>query len=115
MRREYRREFTLGQRVRWMNSAGANETLATSGPAAINRVSRGRTYSGERCKANKHNDNDALVRRLPWSFALNPKLPQMMVHVEVGVTHALCPRHLTKHRVRSELATRSTEALKKYS
>ena len=37
----------------------------------------------------------------------------MMVHVEVGVTHALCPRHLAEHRVRRELALRSTETLKK--
>ena len=35
---------------------------------------------------------------------LGPKLPQMMVYVEVSVAHTLGPRHLTKHRVRSELA-----------
>ena len=44
---------------------------------------------------------------------LSSKLPQMMIHVEVGVAHALGPRHLTKHRVRRELALRCTEALRK--
>jgi len=33
----------------------------------------------------------------------------MMVHVEVGVTHALCRRHLTKHRLRRELPPKLIE------
>jgi hypothetical protein len=36
-----------------------------------------------------------------------------MVNVKIRVAHALRPRHLTKCRVRSELAVKSTEALKK--
>jgi len=35
-----------------------------------------------------------------------------MVHVDVGVTHALSPRHPTKKRVRSKLAFPGTKALK---
>jgi len=65
VKRKYGREFYAGTKGPLDEQPGANETFATSGPAAMNRVSRGRTYSGERCKANKHNDNDALVRRLP--------------------------------------------------
>ncbi len=44
---------------------------------------------------------------------LGPKLPQMMIHVKVGVAHAFAPRHLTERCVRSELDLRSTEAVKK--
>jgi hypothetical protein len=43
---------------------------------------------------------------------LGPKLPQMMVHVKVGVAHALAPRHLTERCVRSELDLRNTELVK---
>ncbi len=46
-------------------------------------------------------------------FTLDPKLPQVMVHVKVGVAHALGPRHLTERCVRSKLALRITEAVKK--
>ena len=46
-------------------------------------------------------------------FTLGPKLPQMMVHVKVGVAHALGPGHLAEGCVRSELAIRITEAVKK--
>jgi hypothetical protein len=45
--------------------------------------------------------------------SLSPKLAQMMVHVEVGVSHPLGPRHLTQCCVRKELALRTTEAIKK--
>src|SRR6266478_2457308 len=50
---------------------------------------------------------------LGGEFTLGPKLPQMMVHVEIGVAHALGPRHLAERCVRSELAIRITEAVKK--
>ena len=36
-----------------------------------------------------------------------------MVHMKIGMAHALGPRHLTEHCVRSELALRITEAVKK--
>ncbi len=35
---------------------------------------------------------------------LGPKLPQVMVHMKVGMAHALGPRHLAERCVRSELA-----------
>lgn len=35
---------------------------------------------------------------------LDPKLPQVMVYMKIGMAHALGPRHLTEHCVRSELA-----------
>jgi hypothetical protein len=37
----------------------------------------------------------------------------MMVHVKVGVAHALGPRHLTERCVRSELTLRIAEATEK--
>jgi hypothetical protein len=43
---------------------------------------------------------------------LDPELPQVMVEVEVGVPHALGPRHLSKHGVGGIFAFASTEALK---
>jgi hypothetical protein len=45
------------------------------------------------------------------NVVLSSKLPQMMVHVEAGVAHTLGPRHLTKHRVRSEVTLPSRRAL----
>ena len=54
-----------------------------------------------------------LTTRISGESTLNPKLAQMMVHVEVGVSHPLGPRHPTQCCVRKELALRTTEAIKK--
>jgi hypothetical protein len=54
----------------------------------------------------------ALPESLRSVSLLSTKLPKMMVHVEVGVTHALGPRHSTKKRVRSRLDFPGTKALK---
>jgi len=43
---------------------------------------------------------------------LSSELPQMMIYVEIGMPHALGPRHLPKHPVSSELVLKTTEALK---
>lgn len=40
------------------------------------------------------------------------ELPQVMIYVEIGMPHALGPRHLPKHPVRRELILGTTEALK---
>jgi hypothetical protein len=62
----------------------------------------------------------SLSQRSPTNFEcrsrsaifLSPELPQMVIYVEIGMPHALGPRHLPKHPVRSELALGTTEALK---
>jgi hypothetical protein len=54
-----------------------------------------------------------LPTRILGESTLGPKLPQMMVHVQVGVSHPFGPRHPTERCVRSELALRTTEAIKK--
>ena len=61
----------------------------------------------------------SLSQRSPTNFEcrsrsaifLSPELPQMVIYVEIGMPHALGPRHLPKHPVRSELALGTTEAL----
>lgn len=43
---------------------------------------------------------------------LRPKLPQVMVHVKIGMAHAFTSRHRTKHAMRSICARPATEPIK---
>ena len=43
---------------------------------------------------------------------LRSKLPQVVIHVKVGVAHPLSPRQLTKYWVRNEFPLRTAELVK---
>ena len=48
----------------------------------------------------------------PVWLALCSELPQVVIHVEVGMPHPLSPRQLTKHCMRREFALPDTELVK---
>lgn len=55
-------------------------------------------------------DHTSPVTALPRTYS-SSELPQMMIYMEIGMPHALGPRHLPEHPVRSELVLGTTEAL----
>jgi hypothetical protein len=78
-------------------------------PTQVRRTSQRRTIEILECARTGNRTSAHEIGEI----TLGPKLPRLMVRMEVGVAHTLGPRHLTQRCVRSELALRITQAVKK--